>query len=150
MKYPGYTDLAGPRALDLSRRPAWLVTGRFIRINQGSRALRIILGLGAGGTKLETQVSIFDLSTRPARLVAQCETIGGSNAEPGALISGGPDVVSAGVGIGIGVASSAQHGVTEDSRRTARMIAYYTSQQLAARGFIPASVAKNPKLLGPH
>jgi hypothetical protein len=143
-----FTDLAGLQAVGLPHQPAWLVTGRFIRINQGSRALRVLIGLGAGGTKLETEVSIFDLSTRPARLVAQFQTVGGSNAEPGALIGGGPDVVSAGVGIGVGAVSSALHGVTEDSRRTARMIAFYTSQQLAARGFIPASTAKNPKLLG--
>ncbi len=143
-----FTDRASLQAPGLPRQSAWLVTGRFLRINQGSRALRILLGLGAGGTKLETEVSIFDLSTRPARLIAKFETTGGSNAEPGALISGGPDIVSAGVGIGIGIASSAQHGVTEDARRTARMIAFYTSQQLASRGYIPASAAKNPKLLG--
>jgi hypothetical protein len=35
------------------RQPAWLITGQFTRVNQGSRALRIALGLGAGGTKME-------------------------------------------------------------------------------------------------
>src|SRR5258708_3882259 len=33
------------------RQPAWLITGQFTRVNQGSRALRLALGLGAGGTK---------------------------------------------------------------------------------------------------
>ena len=44
------------------RMDAWLVTGDFVRVNEGSRALRGLVGLGAGGTKLETSVRVYDLS----------------------------------------------------------------------------------------
>jgi hypothetical protein len=40
----------------------WLITGEFVRVNQGSRALRGLVGLGAGGTKMETRVRVYDLS----------------------------------------------------------------------------------------
>jgi hypothetical protein len=33
---------------------AWIVCGRFVRVNQGSRLLRSTVGFGAGGTKMET------------------------------------------------------------------------------------------------
>ena len=34
----------------------WLVTGIYDRVNQGSRMLRMVIGFGAGGTKMETRV----------------------------------------------------------------------------------------------
>jgi hypothetical protein len=50
------------------RQPAWLITGQFTRVNQGSRAMRIAVGLGAGGTKMETNAEvIFQLAKKPGR-----------------------------------------------------------------------------------
>ena len=37
-------------------KSGWLVSGEFIRVNTGSLLLRAGVGLGAGGTKMETQV----------------------------------------------------------------------------------------------
>ena len=71
-----------------TRTDAWLVTGEFVRVNQGSRALRGLVGLGAGGTKLETMVRVYDLSHLSKAPVLQFETSGGSNAEPGAILGG--------------------------------------------------------------
>ena len=31
-----------------TREDAWLITGEFVRVNEGSRALRGLIGLGAG------------------------------------------------------------------------------------------------------
>jgi hypothetical protein len=73
------------------RQPAWLITGQFIRINQGSRALRIALGLGAGSTKMDTTVQVYDLSARRRQQpFFTFSTTGGSNAEPGLITSVGP------------------------------------------------------------
>ena len=38
----------------------------------------------------------------------------------------------------ISVAEKGAHGVSEDAKRTARVIAAYVSEQLAARGYLPA------------
>jgi hypothetical protein len=46
----------------------------------------------------------------------------------------------------INVAGSSAHGVTEDARRTSKMIADYVSQQLAKSGAIPAGKAREPKI----
>jgi hypothetical protein len=125
--------------------PGWLVTGQFTRINQGSRALRIIVGLGAGGTKMQTRVRV--VSTATGRLICSFRTTGGSNADSGIITSYGPlTVATAGAAL-INVVGSSAHGVTEDARRTAKMIADYISQQLAQRGAIPPGKAREPKIL---
>ena len=45
----------------------WLIVSRFDRMYQGSRMLRSVIGFGAGGTKLEMTVMVYDLSRRPPR-----------------------------------------------------------------------------------
>jgi hypothetical protein len=74
--------VTSPQELNALRRrqPAWLITGRFTRVNQGSRALRIALGLGAGATKMETAVQVYDLSERRRdRPLFAFSTTGGSH-----------------------------------------------------------------------
>jgi len=125
--------------------PGWLVTGEFTRINQGSRALRIVVGLGAGGTKMQTRVRVVSTST--GRPVCSFRTTGGSNADSGIITSYGPLTLATAGGALINIAGSSAHGVTEDAKRTAKMIADYISQQLAERGAIPPGKAREPKIL---
>lgn len=87
-----------------------LVAGEFVRVNQGSRALRMGVGFGAGGTKVETMVRLYDLSVSKTKPVMKFATTGGSNAEPGFLAGG---VVSA---------ASNSTGLQTDWERTSREI----------------------------
>ena len=103
---------------DLSRRTdAWLVRGQFITVKQGSRLLRGTVGFGAGGTKVETQVEVYDLLSGSDQPFLTFSTTGGSGAEPGALIGLTTDPLQLAVGSVSGVA----HGLSEDTKRTARM-----------------------------
>jgi Domain of unknown function (DUF4410) len=121
------------------RQPAWLITGQFTRVNQGSRPLRLALGLGAGGTKMETTAQVYDLSTRSRQQpLFTFSTTGGSNAEPGLITSIGPLAPTTVPVLVISMAGKGMHGVSEDAKRTARVIAAYVSEQLAARGYLPA------------
>ena len=122
------------------RKPqaAWLITGQFIRVNQGSRALRVALGLGAGGTKMETIAQVYDLSSRSREQpLFTFSTTGGSNAEPGVITSVGPLAPTTVPVLVISMAVKGMHGVSEDAKRTARVIAAYVSDQLANRGYLP-------------
>ncbi|MBV8901149.1 MAG: DUF4410 domain-containing protein [Verrucomicrobia bacterium] len=120
------------------RQPGWLITGQFTRVNQGSRALRIALGLGAGGTKMETVVRVYDLSERQReKPLFSFSTSGGSNAEPGIITSVGPLAPTTVPALVVAVASKAGHGVTEDEKRTARVISAKVSEELSARGCLP-------------
>ncbi len=65
-----------------------LIAGEFVTVKQGSRALRMGVGFGAGGTKVETMVRLYDLARSSTEPVATFQTTGGSNAEPGWLAGG--------------------------------------------------------------
>ena len=117
----------------------WLVTGTFDRVNQGSRALRTLFGLGFGGTKIETTVHVASLSTgRPVEILS-FRTSGGSNTEPGPGILMGPPDPTTILPLLWGVAMP---GLTKDITRTAKEIAAEISDYLSKHGVTP----KNPKL----
>ncbi len=111
----------------------WVMEGRFVRMKQGSRALRSFIGFGLGGTRLETLVDVYriDQSGRRQNL-AFFETVGGSNAEPGALASGPFGAVPR---LAAGAAAT---GLAADARRTARMVTAAIYEKLASQG-VPLS-----------
>lgn len=107
----------------------WVLEGRFVRMNQGSRALRSMVGFGLGGTRLETVVEIYRIDPRGRReVLAQFETTGGSNAEPGALFASPLGLVPR-----LAVSATAS-GLAADARRTSRMITAAIAEKLVAQG----------------
>jgi hypothetical protein len=124
---------------------AWLIRGQFILVNQGSRLLRTAIGFGAGGTKLETRVQVYDLDQpgRPAFL--SFTTTGGSNAEPGAVTAVATDPLTIVVEATLGGASGFSHGLTEDTKRTAREITAVLSDYMYRRQWIPKEKWIEPK-----
>ena len=120
------------------RTGGWLVGGEFTRISEGSRFLRMSVGLGMGGTKMETHVLVRNLPRKNAPFL-NFETTGGSGASPGALtnpipFSGVPTALLA-----------SEMGVTDDAKRTARMITAEIAQYAAQRGWIAAETAPKVK-----
>jgi len=109
----------------------WVVEGRFLQVEQGSRLLRSLVGLGAGGTKMEARTIVSEVGARGTKkTIAEIETTGGSNAEPGLLTFPTP------IGGGIrAVLSLAKTGVTADQRRTARMITAAMAEKLEKQGY---------------
>ncbi|PTY06024.1 hypothetical protein DB346_01270 [Verrucomicrobia bacterium LW23] len=126
----------------------WLVTGRFTRVNQGSRALRALVGLGAGGTKLETEVEIRDLSLPGAPVILRTETTGGTNAEPGAMFSVTTSTATLPFQLAGGLASKSAPGLSRDTIRTSRMIVAVISQFGVNHGWIKPESGMRPKELG--
>jgi hypothetical protein len=125
-----------------SRGPSDLVIeGRFTRINEGSRILRMGIGLGIGGTKMETQVQVRQGGAGQPLL--RFATTGGSNANPGAAtnpipFSSAPTALLA-----------SKEGVTDDAARTARQIAAQLGEYMVKRGWIdPARVKVKVKQKG--
>jgi hypothetical protein len=78
-------DIAPTRILTGDELPAsgWLVTGRFIRVNPGYKFARMFIGLGAGASKLETKISVFDLAVSSKEPLITFNTTGGSNLAAG-------------------------------------------------------------------
>lgn len=132
----------------LPRGNYWLVTGRFDRINQGSRALRAVVGFGTGATKLETSVVIYDLSKKRRRPVLLIETTGGSNVSPGALGTAGYFVNGVtSLGSVVNLLEGVRTGVTFDVIRTTREVSATTAEYLHQEGLLAENKHK-PKKLG--
>ena len=123
----------------------WVLEGRFVRMNQGSRVLRSFVGFGLGGTRLETVVDIYRIDPRGRRqALAHFETTGGSNAEPGALFSSPLGLVPR-----LAVSATAS-GLAADARRTSRMITAAIAEKLVAQGVILAGRPLRARELSPQ
>lgn len=120
----------------------WLLDGEFTRVDQGSRALRSVVGWGLGGTKFEVASRISVVAPRGKRqLLAEITTTGGSNAEPGALFVGPFTAVPR-----LALVASLT-GVTADARRTARVVVAALSERLTASGYqLPGSPLRAKRL----
>lgn len=115
----------------------WLVSGRFTRVSEGNPAGRIIIGLGVGSSKLETETMVID--GRVHGPILQFATTGGSNAIPGLIFSSGP-----GSAVVTGV-SQAMRGVSDDAKRTSRQITASLAEYELEKGWIKTSSLKVKK-----
>ncbi len=124
---------------------AWLIRGEFTKVNQGSRFLRGAIGFGAGGTKVESNVYVYDLNQNSNTPFLTFSTTGGSNAEPGAVTGGAVDPVVAAIGMAASGAGNIAHGLTEDTARTAREITAELSDYMYRSGWISKDKWIEPK-----
>jgi Domain of unknown function (DUF4410) len=125
---------------------AWVVCGRFVRVNQGSRLLRSAVGFGAGGTKMETQVFVYNLADNAPAPFLTFETTGGSGASPGAIAVGPGGVAVTAVSSAVSAASGAAGGVTDDTKRTSRVITATLSDYMYNHGWISKDQRLTPKM----
>ena len=141
------TPLAGhdPRPGD----NVWVIRGKFVRVNQGSRLLRGAIGFGLGATKLETQIRVYDYRTGVDQPFLTFKTSGGSNAEPGAVTAIATDPLTIAIEAVAGGAGNVAHGLTEDTKRTARETTAELSDYLYRRGWISKDKWVKPKELDP-
>ena len=121
------------------------VTGEFLRIDQGDRTLRTMVGFGLGGSELRTRIHIYQGAGRSARLVAEGETSTQSGLKPGIGVmlplgaAAGTAATAAVVSGSTTIAGEAFFATVEaDARRTAEAVAerigdYYRRQGWAWR-----------------
>jgi hypothetical protein len=134
-----------PAAGPLPGQRAWLIRGKFTRVNQGSRLLRGAVGFGAGATKMETRVEVYDLAVSDEKPFLVFTTTGGSNAEPGAVTGVWTNPVTTVFGVGLSGIGNFMHGVTEDARRTSREITAVLSDYMFRRHWIDPDKWIHPK-----
>jgi hypothetical protein len=120
---------------------AWLVRGEFVTVKQGSRLLRGAIGFGAGGTKVETRVQVYELAQNAEVPILTFSTTGGSNSEPGAVLALSTDPLE----LAIGGVSGVAHGLSEDTARTAREITAELSNYMYQRAWISTNQWIEPK-----
>jgi hypothetical protein len=132
---------------DFHPENAWVIRGEFTKVNQGSRLLRTTIGFGAGGTKVETNVYVYDLQHGFTKPFLTFSTTGGSNAEPGAISGLAADPVTLAVQSSLSGVGGVAHGLTEDTKRTAREITAVLSDYMYRQGWVPKDKWIKPKNL---
>ena len=150
-RLPKYVAPASAVAVNapMPRGNYWLIRGNFDRISQGSRFLRSVVGMGAGATRMNTTIVIYDLSGPEAMPFLRIVTTGGSNISPGiggvaTFFISGPTALTNLFNVVDGIRS----GITFDTIRTSREVNSALSEYLYQRGAIPYKKAAGPKRLG--
>ncbi|MFM8656048.1 MAG: DUF4410 domain-containing protein [Chthoniobacterales bacterium] len=119
-----------------------LIDGKILRAQQGSRALRIGIGFGAGRTRLDTAVRVFNLDASSKEPWLTFKTTGGSNMEPG-LVTGlisppslALPIIATVAGTAVSTVTKGNKGVSQDAKRTGRAIVATIHDSLASKGLV--------------
>jgi hypothetical protein len=132
----------------LPRRNDWLIIARFDRVNQGSRLLRSVVGFGAGGTKVEMSVLVYDLSKPKPGPFLLIQTTGGSNAMPGAVGTAAYVITGVTALFSVGnLFEGARSGLSFDVIRTTHEITASLSEFLFRQGGLAPEQVLHPRRL---
>jgi len=139
--------------LPAERSPVWpppewgsllVIDGAFLSVDEGTRALRLTIGLGAGASDVRTAVQVYDVVSEGRRLVDSFDIDAKSGRKPGAAetmgagAAAGHLAASAAVTVAGSVASEAfGDNVEADARRTAEKISKLLSNFFVQQGWIP-------------
>lgn len=125
----------------------WVLQGNYIQVYQGSRALRILIGFGAGKTTIEMQAVFCSLATGKPTPFLSVKTTGGSGLSPGvvgAMNPAGALFLPGAVGNALGAALG---GLTMDRNRSAREITAALSEYCYQQNILPKHRLRRPKML---
>jgi hypothetical protein len=133
---------------------AVVVDGQFVNVDEGNRLRRLVIGFGAGASKLDTQVNISQASNGVPRQLLDFTTHAESSKMPGAAFTMGAGAAAQGgatVGMaaaGAGIAGVKTHRSTVDflADSTAKQIVAYFSQYASAQGWITQGQAPKASL----
>ena len=124
--------------------PTLAISGQFLSIDEGNRAERVVIGLGAGSSTVRTAVQVSELFPEGRRLVDQFDVDAKSGRKPGAAetmgmgAAAGHLAVSAAVTAAGAVAAEAfGYDVDADAERTAAKIATVLQSLFQRQGWIP-------------
>ena len=119
------------------------IKGRFLRIDQGNRTKRTLVGFGFGGSQLRTQVLFYQGAGPKARLVGKAETITRSSLKPGIAPMLGLGAVAGTLGMAAGVSGTTTIAsetlwatVEADAKRTAKAVAARVARYYRQQGWI--------------
>jgi hypothetical protein len=133
--------IAAERALDDRAPPlhAFVVRGQFLDVNKGSRLKRMVIGFGAGSSKLVARVQVYQALDWGLRRIAEAEAVATGSKAPGMVVpigagaAAGRAATSAVISGGMTVSREVRGGMVADAGRMAEQIAeraeaYYRKQ----------------------
>lgn len=131
-----------------------LIDGEFVNVSEGNRLRRLVIGFGAGASKLDTQVNVYRITAGARQPLLQFTTHADSGKMPGAALTmgagaaaqGGATAGMAAANVGLGGAKTYTSQVGYLSDKTADQVVAYLSQYFAQQGWISADQAQKVKL----
>jgi hypothetical protein len=131
-----------------------LIDGEFLNVDEGNRLRRLVIGFGAGASKLDTQVNVYRITAGTRQSLLQFTTHADSGRMPGAAVTmgagaaaqGGATVGMAAASAGMGGAKTYTSQVGYLSDKTADQVVAYLSQYFAQQGWISPDQAQKVKL----
>jgi len=116
-----------------------LIESRITTQHKGSRALRVIVGLGAGKTLMETKTRVFNTNKSTTEPWLEVWTTGSSNREPGAVFAAMPSPllafnILAIASTGVSIANGSGKGLSQDAKRTGKTVAAFILEKLKEHG----------------
>jgi len=135
--------------------PVISVEGQFLTIDEGNRARRLLIGLGAGASHVRTAVQVFETNGGQHRLVEDFYTNANSSKKPGLAVTGGAGAavgaataVTAGVAAGTTVMAGRQDAES-DAKEAAVAVTKELAKFFAKQGWITADQAESYHRLMP-
>jgi hypothetical protein len=132
---------------------ALIVDGEFLNADEGNRARRMIIGFGAGASKLETQVTVSRVSTQgPAQELLSFKTYSDSGKMPGAAVTMGAGAAAQGASAASASTAAMSAGKIYGSMlstlasKTSKQISAYLSQYFAKQGWISSNQVQTANL----
>jgi hypothetical protein len=133
-----------------------LVTGRLVQVDEGNRFTRVAVGLGAGESRLATEVRVYRVINGERAEVLRFTTRADSGRMPGVLASLGAGELFIGpITLLSGVENALSSGqkiyvsqIEYLGNQTGNEVAKYLSQYAASEGWIPKSKAESVHLAG--
>jgi len=134
-----------------------IVDGQFLNVDEGNRLKRLVIGFGAGASKLDSRVQVYQVSGGTPQRVLEFETHVESAKMPGAAVTMGAGAVATGaVTAGSAAAAAGMAGVKAHQSsmgaltdKTAEEITAYLSQYFAKQGWVSSDKVRIPKFSTP-
>jgi hypothetical protein len=127
-------------------RPTLAIDGQFLAISEGSRAERVVIGLGAGRSDVQTAVQVTEVVRGGRRQVDQFNVDAKSGRKPGVAETMGAGAAAGDLAVSAAVSAAGAVGseafganVEADARRTADKVASVLETFFARQGWIAAA-----------
>src|SRR5271166_802153 len=107
-----------------------MIDGQFVDIDEGNRLRRTVIGLGAGASKLDTSVQVFQSAHGTSEPILEFTTHADSGKMPGAAIMGAPGMAVGGTAAIASAAANVAAGGVKAYRSTPDFLADMTAKKI--------------------
>ncbi len=111
---------------------ALIIDGQFLNVDEGNRVRRLVIGFGAGASKLDTQVNVFQVANGEPNQLLDFKTHADSGKMPGAAVTMGMGAAAQGGATAAAGAASAGMAGAKIYRSTMGFLADSTAKQIVA------------------